>query len=273
MNNKPTQVSPQNEQFSINNEALSVKDIKKEFLTIIDNFIEALKNTILVDLDKEKVDIVDALLHNIAIKNDLSFNDFSQIFWKDLRSPYEVNTEILNEINTFVSEYSEFFKWWDIFRDIFHKKWSFEYIWWDHWNEVQRLAKIISHNIWLKKCDLKSGWVHNTYLFNKEKSEVMDKLRNFGEIDLNILGYIVLLIFRNILNEQENVKNFLSYASIIQNSFTVKDTAFWERIDEFFLKHSTVESTVDKVSEAVNLNIKQFKNQWGNVLDGDEVPY
>jgi hypothetical protein len=53
-----------------------------------------------------------------------------------------------------------------------------------------------------------------------------DKLDDLSKIDLNIPGYIVLLIFRNILNEQENVKDFLSYASIIQNSFTVKDTAF-----------------------------------------------
>ena len=269
MNNKPTQVSPQNDQFGINNEALSVETVKQEFFEIIDDFIKALKNTILVDLDKENVDIVDALLHNVAIKNGLTFNDFSKIFWKDLRSPHEVNSEILNEINAFVYEYSEFSKWWYLFRYIFHKQWNKSDIWFDHKAEIERLIEVMSYGLCREKHEIETNWKFNPVLFHREKSICEIKLDNLSEIDLNIPGYIALLIFRNILNEQENVKDFLSYASVIQNSFTIKDTAFWERIDEFFLKHSTVESTVDRVSESVS----NIRIDWGNILNGDEVPY
>ncbi|HBA44787.1 TPA: hypothetical protein DEG21_04745 [Patescibacteria group bacterium] len=110
MNNKPTQVSPQNDQFSTNNEVLSVKDIKKEFLTIIDDFIEALEKSLL-KVDFDNVDIATALLQgNIPIINGLTLNEIDSIFHQKFSTIFEIKPFILNEINTFVSEYSEFFK-------------------------------------------------------------------------------------------------------------------------------------------------------------------
>ena len=262
-------ITPETQQSDENKEVFSIDTIKQEFLTILDDFIKVLKKSILVeDLDKQEISLVDALMHNIAIKNNLTFTDFSILFWKDLRTSGEVNTEILNKINSFISEHSEFFKWWDIFKRIFHK-WNNEYMWWDFENNVQRLVKVITHELWLKKYNFINKWHPDTKKFYKEKLFCLEKLRRLAEIDLNIPGYIVLMIFRNILNEQENIKDFLTFASVIQNSFITKDTALWERIDDFFLKYSTVESTVDRVSEAVS----NIRIDWGNVLDGDEVPY
>lgn len=248
MNSK---ITPEIQQSGENNEVLSIDTIKQEFLTIMDDFIWALKQSILVDPNRENVDIVNDIFHPIAVKGDLTFNDFSRIFQKDLRTSGEVNNEILNEINSFVSEHSEFFKWWYIFKRIFHK-WNNEYMWWDFENNVQRLVKVITHELWLKKYNFINKWHPDTKKFYKEKLFCLEKLRRLDEIDLNIPGYIVFIIFRDILNEQENIWDFLMYASTIQNSFLIKDTALWERIDDFFLKYSTVDSTVDKVSEAVS---------------------
>lgn len=260
-------ITPETQQSGENNEVLSIDTIKQEFLAILDDFIEVLKRSILVDPNRKNVDIVDDIFHPIAVKGDLTFNDFSNLFWKDLRTSGEVNTEILNEINSFVSEYGELFRW-NIFKDIFHKLWNFQDLWWDYEAETKRLIEIISYHIWHSMWDfITLGY--NSSNFLNEKLIIKNKLDNLSEIDLNIPGYIVLLIFRNILNEQENIKDFLTYASIIQNSFLTKGTALWERIDDFFLKYSTVESTVDKVSEVVS----NIRIDWGNVLDGDEVPY
>ena len=103
-------ITPEALQPGENKEVFSINTAKQEFLTILDDFILALKKSILVDPNREKVDIVDDIFHPIAVKGDLTFNDFNRIFQKDLRTSGEVNTEILNEINSFVSEYSEFFK-------------------------------------------------------------------------------------------------------------------------------------------------------------------
>ncbi|MCK9272242.1 hypothetical protein M0P65_01730 [Candidatus Gracilibacteria bacterium] len=258
MNNKPAQVSPQNDQFGINNEVLSVDIIKKEFLTIIDNFTEAIEKNLL-KIDFDNADIVQALLHgNIPIINDLTLNEINFIFHQEFYTVGEIKPFILNEINAFMSEYGEFFKGGDIFREIFHKSGNQEDIGLDHKAETRKLIEIMSHNLCLKKHKLEGDGKFNIIDFNLKKIVCKDKLDDLSKIDLNIPGYIVLLIFRNILNEQENVKDFLSYASIIQNSFTVKDTAFGERIDEFFLKYTTVESTVDKVNKSLLQNIGKF---------------
>ena len=74
-------ITPETQQSDENKEVFSIDTIKQEFLTILDDFIKVLKKSILVeDLDKQEISLVDALMHNIAIKNNLTFTDFSILF-------------------------------------------------------------------------------------------------------------------------------------------------------------------------------------------------